>query len=444
MSEINLDQVFGISRGIPETYQERKNVDDIFKQSIKRKKHLVVYGSSKQGKTCLRRRHLQESDYILVQCGNSNKRGDIYELLLKEAGASVSLSETKSQSGSTKVHVQLSGKGKIPLVAELNAQGAYEHQNQDQTSQTSKFFDIDPNDANDVIRVLKEMDFSKFIILEDFHYLSEDIQKELAFDLKVFHDKSDIVFIVIGVWIESNRLVLYNGDLAGRLTPIDTDQWEKDDLIAVIEKGESLLNIEFTTTVKNTIINKSQNNVGILQEACYRLCHLKKIDSQCTNKYTIENENEVNDVIQAIVDEQASRYQNFLRTFVEGLADSSLEMYRWIAWVLITSTPQQLKSGLSLAFVFRKLNEWHSKRQNELRQNNVLQSLARVTKLQQKHNVKPIILDYEFNKNSLRIVDGGFILFLASQDHNTLLELIGMEEKLNGEQLISVEPISEN
>ena len=111
----------------------------------------------------------------------------------------------------------------------------------DSTSER-RHLEIDSSDPNDVIRVLQDMNFKKFIVLEDFHYLSEDVQRQVAMDLKAFHEKSNLCFIVVGVWLESNRLVLYNGDLGGRLIPIEVDRWEQSDLEAIITSGEQLLN----------------------------------------------------------------------------------------------------------------------------------------------------------------------------------------------------------
>ena len=46
--------VYGINRDLPQNYVARKEVDELFINSLTRDKHLVIYGSSKQGKTSLR------------------------------------------------------------------------------------------------------------------------------------------------------------------------------------------------------------------------------------------------------------------------------------------------------------------------------------------------------------------------------------------------------
>jgi len=48
MSE--LEEVFGVSNDIIESYIEREDVDGAFQNALNLKKQIVVYGSSKQGK----------------------------------------------------------------------------------------------------------------------------------------------------------------------------------------------------------------------------------------------------------------------------------------------------------------------------------------------------------------------------------------------------------
>ena len=50
MDSYKLDEVFGISRDLPLNYVERDHVDNQLKECLKRKQHIVIYGSSKQGK----------------------------------------------------------------------------------------------------------------------------------------------------------------------------------------------------------------------------------------------------------------------------------------------------------------------------------------------------------------------------------------------------------
>ena len=76
--------VFGVSRDSnPISYVERDHVDDKLLENLTRDKHVIIFGSSKQGKTCLRRHCLQDDDYILVQCQNTWDINKLSEAILK-------------------------------------------------------------------------------------------------------------------------------------------------------------------------------------------------------------------------------------------------------------------------------------------------------------------------------------------------------------------------
>lgn len=47
---------------------------------------------------------------------------------------------------------------------------------------------------NDIIGGLQEIGFNKLIVLEDFHYLPDETQRDFATDLKAFHEASQLLF----------------------------------------------------------------------------------------------------------------------------------------------------------------------------------------------------------------------------------------------------------
>lgn len=424
--EHKLSDVFGVSRDIPATYTTRNYVDQLFINSLARDKHLVVFGGSKQGKTSLRKHSLLPQDYIVFQCSNNTTASHLYAGILKEAGASIDITEKKTTKGEFKIRAEFKIESKIPFVAKgegsLGGEGGLGFE----TEKESKFFELDPSDPNDIIRVLSELEFSKFIILEDFHYLSEEVQRQVAMDLKAFHEKSKICFIVVGVWMESNRLVMYNGDLAGRLIPIDVDRWEEEDLRKIFSSGETLLNIEISEAVKSAILSHSQGNVGILQEACYRLCEEQGINVTQKNKIKLNNADKIDSIVSTYAREQSGRYQNFLSKFVDGFQKTDLEMYKWITYIIIKAETADLKRGLKAIDIFNKMQAAHPLG-TRLLYNNVIQALKNCSKLQNLNAVRPIILDFDTSENELRIVDSGFIIYLASQNKSELLKTIGFE-----------------
>ena len=260
--------VFGVGREKPLNYVERTEVDGKFIESLTRDKHVVIYGSSKQGKTALRKHCLDDGDYVVVSCLNSMRLGDLHGAILKATGYRIEQTQTKTVGGNWKYGAEFKGEGKVPYLASLSGQGMLERQKSGANEIKTARLELDLFDVNDIITALTEVSFHKFIILEDFHYLPTETQKDFSFALKVFHENSRLCFIVIGVWRDKNRLIYYNGDLTSRVVSIDVDLWSDEQLRLVVQTGEQLLNVHFDDDMITDLVQHCSNSVSILQEAC--------------------------------------------------------------------------------------------------------------------------------------------------------------------------------
>jgi hypothetical protein len=95
--------VYGIGRELPLNYVARKSVDDFFLSNLTRDKHVIIYGSSKQGKPSLRKHCLNDDDYIVIHCSNKWDIAGLNSAILKRAGYEVTQSSTKTVSGKNKI-----------------------------------------------------------------------------------------------------------------------------------------------------------------------------------------------------------------------------------------------------------------------------------------------------------------------------------------------------
>jgi len=431
-NEQKLAEVYGTSRKIPLTYTIRATVDDRFLNDITRDKQIVIHGSSKQGKICLRSYHLNDDDYVVVQCTRDSSKASLYEMILKKAGIHSKVTEAKTVKGSLKVNVTIGGEGGLPFIAKAKSEAGLDAGAERESQKMTQEFEIDIEDPNDISRILSAAKFTRFIVIEDYHYLDEDVQRSLAIDLKVFHESSPLIFIVVGVWLEANKLILFNGDLAGRIATIDADRWTKDELLLVIRSGERHLNIKFPEDVADAIVTASQGNVGLLQELCYRICEQYDVWLTSSQPRGVGSVYDVEKISRSIADEQAARYTNFLARFAEGYSETQMDMYRWLAYVVVQSGVDALRRGLRPNIIFQRIKEHHPAA--TLQQSNVTQALERVGKLQFKHKIQPLVFDY--SNNELRVVDASFLVFIQTHTPEELLTYISWkEDEVSGSHL---------
>lgn len=86
MSNFHVSDVFGTQRQEPKNYVEREHVDDELLLNLKRDKHVVIHGGSKQGKTCLRRHCLDDDEMTEIVCQFDTSLVDLQEQILKKVG----------------------------------------------------------------------------------------------------------------------------------------------------------------------------------------------------------------------------------------------------------------------------------------------------------------------------------------------------------------------
>ncbi|UYM16214.1 hypothetical protein [Endozoicomonas euniceicola] len=417
---VTLEDVFGINRELPLNYEERKSADDFLVNNLARQQHLVIYGSSKQGKTSLRKHCLNPDDYIVIHCSNKWGLDQLHEAVLKQTGYELTVSNTIATSGKKKISAKL--KSMIPgLSSEVSA----DCEETNDTGVTTAPLELDPLDVNDIISALNNINFSKSIVLEDFHYLPIETQKDFSVALKAFHENSKYCFIIIGVWLEENRLSVYNGDLTGRLLAINADKWTKSELRKVIESGESLLNISFSDNFKTQLLDSCYESIFIVQEACYQCCQQEGVHATQEQYREIANEVDCSNIVTNVVNQQGGRFNSFLTRFSEGFQETALEMHKWLLYPLLSCPIQEVEVGFRQARIRNILQSAHP-RGTELNSGNVTQSLQSLSSLQIKKDIKPTVLDYDQTNLRLNIVDKSFLIWLSKQDRNELLDLIGL------------------
>ena len=112
--------------------------------------------------------------------------------------------------------LDLSGGGELGNIIvgklKLDASGSGT-KSSDKTTETEPI-GTTPADLSGVARILDASE--KKLVIEDFHYVTEENRRSFAFLLKALGDYG-VHVILVGVWPEDHLLTYYNGDLDGRV-----------------------------------------------------------------------------------------------------------------------------------------------------------------------------------------------------------------------------------
>lgn len=107
----------------------------------------------------------------------------------------------------------------------------------------------------------------KFIVIDDFHFLSQSVRYEIAKNLKLLHEKR-IRFIIIGISSSAEELVGVDAELGIRNDPFDLKTQSPDFSKKLIDTGCKLLNISFTENSIQQIVSAANGIPSIIHVIC--------------------------------------------------------------------------------------------------------------------------------------------------------------------------------
>ena len=417
--------VFGVRSKLIGSYIERELVDEKFKKAIRDGNEVIVYGSSKQGKTSLILKHLTPEEYVKVECSPKTQPVDIYKSILRQIDVNFIErdSEEKESSSGSKVSAGL--KVKVPFLGEANLGAETNNAGKTKNTTTTTYIEYNLSLAQDVLELLKKVQFNRYVILENFHYLELPVQETLAFDLRVFQDQH-LIFIILGIWREANRLVQFNGDLLDRVTEVPVEPWSDDDFSKVITKGEILLNVDFSD-IKHKLIKDSFDSVGVVQEICKQCCIEAGVSqtSPVTVKITEAH-------LDAALTKKAKEYRvRHIRNF-EAFVDitrrtsnrsgkPSLAFPYYFIKLLLTKDFEHIEKGLSRATLLEEIRRIHH-RSDDVRSGDLGKFLHNITEHQITKKIQPPFVDYDRGGKILKIIDSSLYFFLKHCDRNEILD----------------------
>ncbi|WP_273776784.1 hypothetical protein [Acinetobacter sp. GSS19] len=425
--EINkLSDVFGVRSKLVKSYIERLEVDNAFKEAITDGNEIVVYGSSKQGKTSLILNNLERDQYVKVECSPQTNRIDIYKSILRQMEITFVESSTTTDSKESGGKINGSGGIRIPFIADAKAGGELSDKQSSTTAIKENFIGYDLNLAQDVSEILRKFKINKFLVLENFHYLTLEVQEQLSYDLRVFQDEG-IIFIILGIWREVNRLSQFNGDLVDRITEIAVEPWKKQDFERVIQKGEELLNVDFSQ-VKDELINSCFDSVGVVQEVCKNCCIDAGVLETSNTKVIITPKN-LEEAIRRKSEEYGTRHIRSFESFSIVKRKTSnqsgklaLAFPYYFIKVLLSQEFLSLENGLSNTELLEKIRSVHHRNREDIRSSDLATFLNNITKHQLDSNIKPPFVDYDRSGKRMRIIDSTLYFFFKHCDKQDILD----------------------
>ena len=416
--------VFGVKSKLIASYVERIEVDNKFKEAIMDGNEVIVYGSSKQGKTSLILKHLNEDNYVKVECSPQTQTIDIYKSILRQLDITFTESETIENSLEHGGKIGGNFKVKIPLFLDSGVNGELTDKKIDKTNSKEVYIEYNLSLAQAVSELLKKVSFNKYVILENFHYLPLEVQESLAFDLRTFQDHH-IIFIILGIWREANRLIQFNGDLLDRITEIPVEPWDISDFKRVLRKGGSLLNVDFSQ-IENQLIDDSFDSIGVVQEIAKLCCQFAGVD-ETSDEIVVLNKSHLEKALKKKAEEYGVRHIRNFEAFVDITRKTSnqsgkpsLAFPYYFIKLLLSHRFDEIEKGLSRATLLEEIRRIHH-RPEDVRSGDLGAFLHNISQHQINKKIQPPFVDYDRGGKILKVIDSSMYCFLKHCDREEIL-----------------------
>lgn len=416
-----LTDVFGVSADPVLSYIVRDNIDGLFTAVLKEDKHVVVYGASKQGKTALVSRYLPYDQNIVVRLSPNTNVEDIYSSVLRQCG--VEIETGRVEETTTEVSATLGIKAKATLwffgEGEANASGGAKAG--DKSQATSKSIPFNLAVAQDIAELLKAVNFKKKIVLENFHYLAEEKQRQLSFDLRSFQEMG-IIFVVLGVWRQKDKLRIYCPDLTDRVVDVAVEPWTEDEFKKVAAEGAKHLNVEFTREVIQQCIDNSFGSVGVFQELVKHTCLAAGVQEWISVPQRISDPAYADRAIHEKADQYGATHQQALELISSGNVTHSKEKEKtplhlpyYLVCAILEMGYAGLEHGIGRSDITERIKQHHH-RKDDVRASDMSNLLHNLSTLQHKKGINPPLIDYDIGKRQLYAIDSTFFFFLRNCD----------------------------
>jgi hypothetical protein len=425
-----LSQVFGVSTEPVASYIERPEVDAKFVDALKSDKQIVVYGASKQGKTSLVSRHLPYHKNIVVSLTPRTTVLDVYQSILRQSGVTLKTSETLGSETEVATSIGAKFKALIPLFGSGEAEAKGEISAGSNKTQEFEEIPINielPQDVSEVLKRAKRN--SVVVILENFHYLDEEKQRQLAFDLRTFQELK-VQFVILGVWRERNRLAQFNGDLLDRVTEVPVEPWTREEFVRVSKTGCQFLNIELSESLKDRLIDACFSSIGVFQELLKETCIAAGISQTMPELTKVQDEQLLSNACQKKAEEYSARHQRALESIAAGNVSNTskegvlpLYLTYYLVKVILSEGYDGLATGMRRSLIHERIQAIHH-RAKDVRASDMSNLLYNIAKTQAGKSISPPIIDYDQSKKMLQVVDSTFFFFLKHADLKAIAEEI--------------------
>jgi hypothetical protein len=314
---------------------------------------IALHGSSKQGKsTILRNVFPNKFQALILELGHDPSREQIYRNILAKARASV---RSKSKQG---LGVKVKTKLGFKIFGAKAEAGMEEEAHKSIENEFIKGDDIDIDYVGDRLKSATPI---RVIVLDNFHHVSDECQKQFARDFASLGGKGFKV-VIAGTWKQADYLVSHNTDLAEYYRNVSIDPWSIEELEEVVRVGAHALKFQMPAAALRVLAAGAQGSIWALQNITQRF-YLDQIAKE-TAYAKASNAAKANIAAQRVSSERVKEIaERLVRVSDFGAKDETgRSQVSFVTAAILASSPDEMEAGFSEVSLKKKVDtlatEW--------------------------------------------------------------------------------------
>jgi hypothetical protein len=381
----------------------------------------LITGPSKTGKSTLYQKVLADIDKLplIVRCDDQMTTDDIWRKALEDVNFDRITSKTAAEdtqvTGSAKVGGNMGWSWLANLIGEVSL-GISEKVSES----TAREKIISKPSAKHLIPVLKNLPY--VLVIEDFHYLKEEVKKSLFQQWKTFVDE-EVSVIVLGTTHHAVDLAYSNKDLVGRIAHIEVGTWLTKDIELIVTSGFEYLNVPIKKSLVRFIATECVGLPIITQSCCMRLFYDQKFSEIDTKKGSAKpafTQDNVSKALYNVAHTDYSVFRDIYDVIIRGFRKGG-QKYNSYELLLLTFTLDPITFKLQRHEIDERLAQLSIKFKAPPA-TSINSTLGVLSKLQKKYAFE--LLEWNQKLKTLYILEPSFLFYLRWKEERKVTDTL--------------------
>lgn len=250
---------------VSRVFNGKESLEDRLVRALSMKGNLVfVSGASKSGKTVLCRKVIPQDKVVNLSGVQISSKEAFWQHIAEQLPVSDRVTITNANN--IENTNSYTGKVGINVGVEFAGNGTKQHA----ASSLSQVSIVNNRTERQIVKYM--LDNNKVLLIDDFHYASEEAQYYVARVLKT-ELFNGLKAVVVSLPHRCDEVILRNPDLIGRTMLVEMPPWNTSDLEKIAVTGFGLLKMQLPQDLLKKIALESISSPQLMQENCFYLAY---------------------------------------------------------------------------------------------------------------------------------------------------------------------------